>query len=67
MKHGVKHESLSWVEAERWFVTNPLVVMPLGAAAKEHGPHLPLNKGGIIAEHLLQHCLQCIDAGGVEP
>ena len=56
MKHGVKLETLSWVEAERCFAANPLVVMPLGAAAKEHGPHLPLNNdaiiGGWLAEQL---------------
>jgi creatinine amidohydrolase len=49
MKHGVKLETLSWVEAERCFAVNPVVVMPLGAAAKEHGPHLPLNNDAIIA------------------
>ena len=43
MKPGVKLETLSWIEAERWFASNPVVVIPLGAAAKEHDPHLPLN------------------------
>ena len=54
MKHGVKLETLSWVEAERCFAANPLVVMPLGAAAKEHGPHLPLNNDAIIAGWLAE-------------
>ena len=54
MKHGVKLESLSWVEAERCFAANPVVVMPLGAAAKEHGPHLPLNNDAIIAGWLAE-------------
>jgi len=54
MKHGVKLETLSWVEAERWFTTNPVIVMPLGAAAKEHGPHLPLNNDAIIAGWLAE-------------
>ena len=49
MKHGVKLETLSWVEAERCFAANPVVVIPLGAAAKDHGPHLPLNNDAIIA------------------
>jgi len=52
MKHGVKLETLSWVEAERYFAANPVVVIPLGAAAKEHGPHLPLNNDAIIAAWL---------------
>ena len=49
MKHGVKLETLSWVEAERCFAAKPMIVIPLGAAAKEHGPHLPLNNDAIIA------------------
>jgi creatinine amidohydrolase len=49
MKHGVKLETLSWVEAERCFAAKPVIVIPLGAAAKEHGPHLPLNNDAIIA------------------
>jgi creatinine amidohydrolase len=54
MKHGVKLETLSWVEAEGWFATNPVVVLPLGAAAKEHGPHLPLNNDALIADWLAE-------------
>lgn len=52
MKPGVKLETLSWIEAEQWFVNNPVIVIPLGAAAKEHGPHLPLNNDALIATWL---------------
>lgn len=52
MKPGVKLETLSWVDAEQWFENDPVVVVPLGAAAKEHGPHLPLNNDAIIASWL---------------
>ena len=52
MKPGVKLETLSWIEAEQWFTTNPVIVIPLGAAAKEHGPHLPLNNDAIMATWL---------------
>ena len=75
MKHGVKLESLNWVEAERFISTRPVVVVPPGAAAKQHGEGLwspsgvygqatlaSADKGRIIAEHQLQHCLQGIDA-----
>ena len=58
MKHGVKLETLNWVEAERWFTANPVIVMPLGAAAKEHGPHLPLNNDAIIAGWLAEQVRQ---------
>ena len=58
MKPGVKLETLSWIEAEQWFVDNPVIVMPLGAAAKEHGPHLPLNNDAIIATWLGEQVMQ---------
>ena len=52
MKHGVKLEALTWVEAESWLSADPVVLLPLGAAAKEHGPHLPLNNDALIADWL---------------
>jgi len=58
MKTGVKLETLSWIEAEQWFADNPIVVIPLGAAAKEHGPHLPLNNDAIIATWLSEQIMQ---------
>ncbi len=58
MKRGVKLETLSWIEAEEWFANNPIIVIPLGAAAKEHGPHLPLNNDAIIATWLAEEIRQ---------
>jgi creatinine amidohydrolase len=58
MKCGVKLETLSWIEAEQWFEGNPVMVIPLGAAAKEHGPHLPLNNDAIIATWLAEEIRQ---------
>ena len=52
MNTGKKLEHLSWQAAERAFADDPVVVVPLGAAAKEHGPHLPLNNDALIAEWL---------------
>lgn len=52
MNPGIKLEKISWVEAELWLANDPIVVFPLGAAAKEHGPHLPLNNDAIIANWL---------------
>ncbi len=34
---------LTWVQAREAFARAPAVVLPLGAGAKEHGPHLPLD------------------------
>lgn len=58
MNRGVKLELLNWIEAEQWFADNPVVVIPLGAAAKEHGPHLPLNNDALIAGWLADEIMQ---------
>jgi len=31
---------------------SPLVVLPVGAGAKEHGPHLPMNADAVVLEYL---------------
>ena len=49
---GAWLERLTWIEAETLLRRDPVVVLPLGAAAKEHGPHLPLNNDALIAEWL---------------
>jgi creatinine amidohydrolase len=54
MNSGVSLETISWVEAEKWLASDPVVVIPLGAAAKEHGPHLPLNNDALIAGWLAE-------------
>lgn len=58
MKRGVKLEELTWVEAQTWLQQDPVVVLPLGAAAKQHGPHLPLNNDAIIADWLALQVMQ---------
>jgi creatinine amidohydrolase len=45
-------EDLTWVEAEKILKPDTLVVIPLGAQAKEHGPHLKLKNDWLIAEYL---------------
>lgn len=49
---GVYLERLTWREAAAVFRRDPLVVLPVGAAAKEHGPHLPLGTDRILGEYL---------------
>jgi len=56
-KTGVSLEKLSWQEAELWLKKAPVVVLPLGAAAKEHGPHLPLNTDAITANWLAEQIM----------
>lgn len=49
---GVWLEELSWFEAKGRFDSGAVVVIPIGAIAKEHGPHLPLNTDWVIAREL---------------
>lgn len=45
-------EDKTWVEAQALLSDTTIVVIPLGAAAKEHGPHLLLKNDFLIAEYL---------------
>ena len=45
-------ENLTWLEAENALREYEVVMIPLGARTKEHGPHLPLNNDWIMAEYL---------------
>jgi len=45
-------EDLTWAEADPRLRADPLVVIPIGAGAKEHGLHLPLGTDRILADHL---------------
>ncbi len=48
---GILLEDLTWQEAERVLTPDTIVVIPLGAAAKEHGPHLRLKNDFVLAEY----------------
>jgi creatinine amidohydrolase len=58
---GVLLEALTWIEAEDRLRADTVVVIPLGAAAKEHGPHLKLNNDWTIAEYLKRRVLEQSD------
>jgi creatinine amidohydrolase len=49
---GVLLEDLTWVEAEKVLRPETVVVIPLGAASKEHGPHLKLKNDLLLANDL---------------
>ena len=55
-------EKLTWIEAEKAFKKYNLVVIPLGARTKEHGPHLPLNNDWIMAEYLTRRIAEQVPA-----
>ena len=48
---GILIENLSWVEAERVLDSSTVVVIPLGAESKEHGPQLKLKNDFVLAEY----------------
>lgn len=55
---GILLENLTWLEAEKVLTPQTVVVIPLGAASKEHGPHLLLKNDLILAEYFKERVLQ---------
>ncbi len=49
---------LTWPEAEERLATSPIVVIPFGAGAKEHGPHLPMNADRVVMEYLVKQAVE---------
>jgi len=45
---------LTWPDAEERMSAASLVILPFGAGAKEHGPHLPMNADAVVMEFLCQ-------------
>jgi creatinine amidohydrolase len=45
-------EDMTWVQAERVLTREAIVVLPIGAASKEHGPHLHLSNDWLMADAL---------------
>ena len=54
---GILLEDLTWIEAEKVLTSETVVVIPLGAESKEHGPHLKLKNDWLIAEYLKKEVL----------
>jgi creatinine amidohydrolase len=50
---------LAWPDAERMMRETPIVIVPFGAGAKEHGLHLPMNADAKVLEYL---CTQAVDS-----
>lgn len=58
---GTLLEDLTWLEAEKVLTSNTVVTIPLGAEAKEHGPHLKLKNDWLMAEYLKTRVLERAD------
>ena len=48
---GVRLEQLSWKDAEQVLTAQSVVVLPIGAALTQHGPHLALRTDLTLAEY----------------
>jgi creatinine amidohydrolase len=58
---GILLEDLTWREAEKVLGPDRIVVIPIGAASKEHGPHLQLKNDWLLAEHFKREILEAAD------
>jgi creatinine amidohydrolase len=55
-------ERLTWDEVARRIAAGRPAILPIGAAAKQHGFHLPLNTDRLQAEWFAAHLAERIDA-----
>ena len=60
-QRGVLLEDLTWVEAESVLKPDTVVVIPIGAESKEHGPHLRLKNDFLLAEYPKRRVLESAD------
>jgi creatinine amidohydrolase len=58
---GILLEDLTWVEAEKVLTPQTVVVIPVGAESKEHGPHLKLRNDFVMAEYFKRQVLAQAD------
>jgi creatinine amidohydrolase len=58
---GILLEDLTWPEAEKVLRPDTIVVIPIGAASKEHGPHLKLKNDWLLAEYFKREILKSAD------
>lgn len=55
---GWRLGDLTWQEAEPLLTPERIVVLPLGAGSKEHGPHLLLRNDQILADYLARRVVE---------
>lgn len=60
-RRGVLLEDLTWLEAEKVMKPEAVVVIPIGASSKEHGPHLLLKNDWLLAEYFKGRVLEAAD------
>lgn len=55
---GVRLGDLAWPEAERRLKETPIVILPFGSGAKEHGAHLPMNADRVVMDYLVDRAIE---------
>lgn len=60
-QRGIVLADLTWVEAEKVLKPETVVVIPIGAESKEHGPHLKLKTDYLEAEFFKRQILERAD------
>ena len=58
---GILLEDLTWQEAEKVLCPETIVVIPIGAECKEHGPHLKLKNDWLLAEYFKCEVMKTAD------
>ena len=53
MSQGIRVEEQTWSEVEAALTDNAIAILPIAAACKEHGKHLPMSTDYIQAEWLI--------------
>ena len=57
-QRGIVLADLTWPEAEKALKADTVVVIPIGAESKEHGPHLKLKNDSILADYFKRQVLE---------
>jgi creatinine amidohydrolase len=60
-QRGIVLADLTWLEAEKALTPETVVVIPIGAESKEHGPHLKLKTDYLEAEYYKRQILASAD------
>ena len=58
---GIRLADITWQQATDVLRTETVVVIPLGAGSKEHGPHLKLGTDAVLADYLTRRVLEASD------
>lgn len=58
---GLRLADLNWQQAASVLQPETVVVIPLGAGSKEHGPHLKLSNDAIVSDYLTQRVVEASD------